>query len=154
MAMERKGHGILGCYAPCVLHGTTRGRLDPSRNRFSSDCLYYGLLYVLGSTICKFNALAPCFSFPQRSEVRRKFNLEGHGERCYAQTGCCAVANEEQREKLETTCDCLVHYFCHECALCQEAREVRRHGPPAVISVPAPMATPPVQFMLPTQGRA
>ncbi|CAK9164806.1 unnamed protein product [Ilex paraguariensis] len=47
-------------------------------------------------------------------------SCEAFGRSC----GCCTsfVEDEEQREQCESACDCATHWFCHPCALCQEAR--------------------------------
>ncbi|GER28692.1 PIB60 cell number regulator-like protein [Striga asiatica] len=143
---------LLGSMAPCVLYGTNVERLGLTpNNTFANHCLPYTGFYLIGQTFFGWNCLAPWFSYPVRTAIRRKFNLEGS---CEAVTRSCSclgsfVEDEDQREQCETVCDFGAHILCHACALCQEGREVRRrlthpgfNSRPVLVMIP-----PPVQAM-------
>lgn len=122
---------LLGSIAPCVLYGSNVERLAAGPGTFANSCLPYTGLYMLGKTLFGWNSLAPWFSRPTRTAIRRRYNLEGSFEAFTRQCGCCRglVEDEERREHLEVACDFVTHYFCHPCALCQEGRELRRRVP-------------------------
>ncbi|KAL2454543.1 PLAC8 family protein [Abeliophyllum distichum] len=104
------------------------------------------LFTCLGIRFFGWNCLAPWFSYPIRSAIRRKFNLEGSCEALARSCGCCGsfMENEVQREQCESACDFATHVFCHACALCQEGREVRRRLPhPGFIAQPVLVMIPP-----------
>ncbi|XP_047980663.1 cell number regulator 8-like [Salvia hispanica] len=136
---------LLGSVAPCVLYGSNVERLGSSPGTFANHCLPYTGLYLMGNTFFGWNCLAPWFSYPIRTAIRRKFNLEGSSEALARSCGCCgsSVEDEVQREQCETACDFATHVFCHACALCQEGREIRRRLPhpgfnaqPFVVMIP------------------
>ncbi|KAG6427407.1 hypothetical protein SASPL_111651 [Salvia splendens] len=134
---------LLGSLAPCVLYGSNIERLGSSPGTFANHCLPYTGLYLMGNTFFGWNCLAPWFSYPIRTAIRRKFNLEGSIARS---CGCCGslVEDEVQREKCETACDFATHVFCHACALCQEGREIRRRLPhPGFNAQPVLVMIPP-----------
>ncbi|XP_011077366.1 cell number regulator 8 [Sesamum indicum] len=122
---------LLGAVAPCVLHGSNVERLGYAPGIFANQCLPYTGLYVIGSCFFGWNCLAPWFSYPTRTAIRRNFNLEGNCEELVRSFGCCGGCgmDEVQNEHCETACDLATHVFCHPCALCQEARELRRRLP-------------------------
>ncbi|WVZ72360.1 hypothetical protein U9M48_020833 [Paspalum notatum var. saurae] len=144
---------LLGSVAPCVLYGSNVERLAAGQSTFANSCLPYTGLYMLGNSLFGWNCLAPWFSHPTRTAIRRRYNLEarysssvssniltrffeyfsGQGgfEAFTRQCGCCSglVEDEEKREHLEVACDLATHYLCHPCALCQEGRELRRRVP-------------------------
>lgn len=68
--------GLLGSVAPCVLYGSNVERLGSSPGTFANHCLPYTGLYLMGNTFFGWNCLAPWFSYPIRTAIRRKFNLE------------------------------------------------------------------------------
>lgn len=68
--------GILGSVAPCVLYGSNVERLGSSPGTFTNHCLPYSCLYMLGEILFGGNCVAPWFSYPTRSAIRRRFNLE------------------------------------------------------------------------------
>ncbi|EYU38523.1 hypothetical protein MIMGU_mgv1a013056mg [Erythranthe guttata] len=139
---------LLGSMAPCVLHGSNVERLGSAPGTFANHCLPYTGLYLLGNCFFGWNCLAPWFSYPNRTSIRHKFNLEGS---CEAVTRCCGgslLMDEDQREQCESACDFVTHVFCHACALCQEAREVRRRLPH-----PALATSQPVLVMFPPGGQ-
>jgi len=123
--------GLLGTVAPCVLYGSNVERLAAGQGTFANSCLPYTGLYMLGNSLFGWNCLAPWFSHPTRTAIRRRYNLEGNFEAFTRQCGCCGslVEDEERREHLEAVCDLATHYLCHPCALCQEGRELRRRVP-------------------------
>lgn len=122
---------LLGSVAPCVLYGSNVERLAAAPGTFANSCLPYTGLYMLGNSLFGWNCLAPWFSHPTRTAIRRRYNLEGSFEAFTRQCGCCRglAEDEERREHLEVVCDLATHYMCHPCALCQEGRELRRRVP-------------------------
>lgn len=62
--------------APCVLYGSNVERLGSTPGTFANHCLSYYGLYLIGNTFFGWNCLAPWFSYPSRTAIRRKFNLE------------------------------------------------------------------------------
>ncbi|XP_075490207.1 cell number regulator 8-like [Primulina tabacum] len=119
---------LLGSIAPCLLYGSNVERLGATPSSFTNHCLPYTALYLIGNSFFGGNCLAPWFSYPTRTAIRRKFNLEGSCEALNRSCGCCGsfVEDEVHLEQCETACDFATHVFCHPCALCQEGREVRR----------------------------
>ncbi|KAL8504530.1 hypothetical protein ACS0TY_015912 [Phlomoides rotata] len=137
---------LLGSVAPCVLHGSNVERLGSAPGSFTNHCLPYAGLYLLGNCFFGWNCLAPWYSYPNRTAIRHKFNLEGSCEALARTFGCSGniLMNEAQREQCESACDFVSHVFCHPCALCQEAREVRRKVPhPGFTANPVFVMLPP-----------
>ncbi|KAL3358409.1 hypothetical protein AABB24_015498 [Solanum stoloniferum] len=122
---------LLGSVVPCVLYGSNAERLGSAPGTFANHCLPYTGLYLIGQSFFGSNCVAPCFTYPSRTAIRRKFNLEGSCEAFNRSSGCCGsfVEDEVQREQCESICDFATHFFCHPCALCQEGRELRRRLP-------------------------
>jgi len=131
---------LLGSVAPCVLYGSNVERLSSVPGTFSSHCLRYAGVYLIGNSLFGANVLAPWLSYPSRTAIRRTFNLEG------------SFGSFVDDEECESFCDSATHIFCHACALCQEARELRRRLPH-----PGFKAQPQVLVMIPpgdqTMGR-
>ncbi|EOY07783.1 PLAC8 family protein isoform 1 [Theobroma cacao] len=67
---------LLGSMAPCVLYGSNVERLGSVPGTFANHCLPYSGLYLIGNSFFGWNCLAPWFSYPSRTAIRRKFNLE------------------------------------------------------------------------------
>ncbi|KAJ8899762.1 hypothetical protein K2173_019462 [Erythroxylum novogranatense] len=137
---------LLGSVAPCVLYGSNIERLGSSTGTFTNHCLSYTGLYLIGNAIFGWNCLAPWFTYPSRTALRRKYNLEGSCEALNRSCGCCGscVEDEFQREQCESTCDFATHVFCHPCALCQEGRQIRRQVPhPGFSARPVLVMIPP-----------
>lgn len=121
---------LLGSVAPCVVYGSNVERLGSAPGTFANHCLPYTGLYLIGNSFFGWNCMAPWFSYPTRTTIRRKFNLEGNWELMSKSCGgCCNVDEEEQLEQAEMACDFATHVCCHPCALCQEGREIRRRIP-------------------------
>ncbi|KAE8647386.1 cell number regulator 8 [Cucumis sativus] len=123
---------LLGSVAPCILYGTNAERVVSSTpGTFANHCMSYSGLYLIGTSFFGWNCLAPWFTYPTRTAIRRMFNLEGNCEALHRSCGCCGlcVEDEVQREHCESVCDFATHVFCHTCALCQEGRELRRRMP-------------------------
>ncbi|KAG5584410.1 hypothetical protein H5410_044844 [Solanum commersonii] len=122
---------LLGSMAPCVLYGSNAERLGSAPGTFANHCLPYTGLFLIGQSFFGSNCVAPCFTYPSRTAIRRTFNLEGSCEAFNRSSGCCGsfVEDEVQREQCESVCDLATHFFCHPCALCQEGRELRRRLP-------------------------
>ncbi|XP_021903767.1 cell number regulator 8, partial [Carica papaya] len=143
--------GLLGSVAPCVLYGSNVERLGSAPGTFSNHCLPYSGLYMIGNSFFGWNCLAPWFSYPTRTAIRRKFNLEGSCEALNRSCGCCGSCAEDelQREQCETACDFMTHVLCHSCALCQEGRELRRRLPhPGFNAQPVLVMIPPGEQMM------
>ncbi|KAF8377534.1 hypothetical protein HHK36_030916 [Tetracentron sinense] len=89
------------CVITCFCPCITFGQITEIVNRGSSSCLVNGRAYgVLALT--GFACLYSCFN---RSKLRGQYDLE------------------------EAPCaDCLVHFCCEPCALCQEYRELKNSG--------------------------
>ncbi|KAL8149871.1 hypothetical protein AgCh_006763 [Apium graveolens] len=146
---------ILGSVAPCVLYGSNVERLGSSPGTFTNHCLPYSFLYVVGKSLFGGNCLAPWFSYPTRSAIRRKFNLEGSCEALSRSCGCCGgmIEDEAQREQCESACDFATHVFCHPCAICQEGRELRRRLPhPGFNAQPVLVMIPPAEQSMGRSG--
>ncbi|XP_052174293.1 cell number regulator 8 [Diospyros lotus] len=122
---------LLGSVAPCVLYGSNVERLGSGPGTFANHCLPYSGLYLIGNSLLGGNCVAPWFSYPSRTAIRRKFNKQGSCEAFARSCGCCGsfLDDNVQREQCEAACDLATHVFCHPCALCQEGREVRRRLP-------------------------
>jgi len=126
---------LLGRIVPCMLYGSNVERLGSAPGTFSSHCLSYCGLYLIGNSFFGGNCIAPWFSYSSRTAIRRKFNLEG---------SCGSFEDDLQREQCETTCDLATHVFCHPLALCQEGREIRRRVPhPGFNAQPVLVMIPP-----------
>ena len=62
-----------------------------------------------------------CYGMAHRQEMRRRFNIRGTDCCC----DCCACACDGNSEKTDDFC---VYLWCAACAICQEARHVRRYS--------------------------
>ncbi|XP_071698239.1 cell number regulator 8-like [Rutidosis leptorrhynchoides] len=120
---------LLGSVAPCVVYGSNVERLGSAPGTFANHCLPYTGLYLIGNSFFGWNCAAPWFSYPTRTTIRRKFNLQGNWESMSKSCGGCCDMDEEQLEQAELACDFATHVCCHPCALCQEGREIRRRLP-------------------------
>ncbi|KAF3777760.1 Cell number regulator 8 [Nymphaea thermarum] len=67
---------LLGSFVPCMLYGSNVERIDSGPGTYANHCLPYTGLYLLGNSLFGWNCLAPWFSYPSRTAIRRKFNLE------------------------------------------------------------------------------
>lgn len=59
-----------------MLYGTNVERLGSAPGTFANHCLPYTGFYLMGNAFFGWNCFAPLFSFPTRTAIRRKFNLE------------------------------------------------------------------------------
>ncbi|KAF8663037.1 hypothetical protein HU200_055628 [Digitaria exilis] len=73
---------LLGSVAPCVLYGSNVERLAAGQSTFANSCLPYTGLYMLGNSLFGWNCLAPWFSHPTRTAIRRRYNLEASVSGC------------------------------------------------------------------------
>ncbi|KAJ4710031.1 putative Plant cadmium resistance 2 [Melia azedarach] len=88
----------LTCWCPCI----TFGRIAEIVDKGSSSCGVYGALYFVLSLVTGCGCLYSCC---YRSKMRQQFMLK------------------------KSPCgDCLVHFCCESCALCQEYRELQSRG--------------------------
>ncbi|KAL0430280.1 UNVERIFIED_CONTAM: protein PLANT CADMIUM RESISTANCE 2 [Sesamum radiatum] len=86
------------CWCPCI----TFGQIAEIVDRGSTSCGASGALYALIAYITGCACIYSCF---YRSRMRRQYMLP------------------------EDPCpDCLVHFCCEACALCQEYRELQHRG--------------------------
>ncbi|XP_057420894.1 protein PLANT CADMIUM RESISTANCE 2-like [Lotus japonicus] len=85
-------------WCPCV----TFGRIAEIVDRGSTSCGASGALYALITSLTGFGWLYSCF---YSSKMRAQYNLKGND---------CL--------------DCLTHFFCEPCALCQEYRQLEKQG--------------------------
>ncbi|KAM5566846.1 protein PLANT CADMIUM RESISTANCE 2-like [Rosa sericea] len=83
---------------PCI----TFGQIAEIVDKGSTSCGASGALYTLISCVTTCPCIYSCF---YRSKMRRQYALE---------SSPCG--------------DCLVHFFCEQCALCQEYRELKSRG--------------------------
>ncbi|XP_021680953.2 protein PLANT CADMIUM RESISTANCE 2-like [Hevea brasiliensis] len=89
---------VITCFCPCI----TFGQIAEIVNKGSSSCAGSGAKYGLLLGLTGFACLYSCF---YRSKLRGQYDLE------------------------EAPCvDCLVHFCCETCALCQEYRELKERG--------------------------
>eukprot|EP00271_Cylindrocystis_brebissonii_P015164 TRINITY_DN3730_c1_g1_i1.p1 TRINITY_DN3730_c1_g1~~TRINITY_DN3730_c1_g1_i1.p1 ORF type:complete len:257 (-),score=38.17 TRINITY_DN3730_c1_g1_i1:933-1703(-) len=156
---------VLACCAPCVLHGANQERLHPERpGVFRESALLYLKFFITGQ-VCMWCLPVPwpvacafpqCTTYGTRTELRKKYNLQGP---CWSLPGATRDSLERLPEYHSVADgDCLLHYFCHRCALAQEARELRRRVPfhsPFSVAVGQPVVAPPheqVMGMLAREG--
>ncbi|CAI5978699.1 unnamed protein product [Closterium sp. NIES-65] len=80
-------------------------------------------------------------SWSSRSAIRTQFGLQSGAER----------VTSDPSDGCDRCCDCFLHFICHRCALCQEAREIRRRlplsGPNSSSASGVVVAPPSVQAM-------
>ncbi|KAL3830754.1 hypothetical protein ACJIZ3_019556 [Penstemon smallii] len=86
------------CWCPCI----TFGRVAEIVDRGSTSCGASGALYTL---IAWVTGCACIYSCLYREKMRKQYMLQG-----------------------DTCNDCLLHFFCESCALCQEHRELQNRG--------------------------
>eukprot|EP00245_Coleochaete_scutata_P007863 TRINITY_DN23651_c0_g1_i1.p1 TRINITY_DN23651_c0_g1~~TRINITY_DN23651_c0_g1_i1.p1 ORF type:complete len:246 (-),score=24.52 TRINITY_DN23651_c0_g1_i1:167-904(-) len=108
---------VLGCLCPSILHGFITEEL--TGEPCWGNCLLHASLWFLGvfaggSILCHWG-LAPCYSHPTRTALRHHYGIQGSG---------CRRDSSEDKESCDAMADCCIHYWCHTCALCQEAREI------------------------------
>ncbi|ERM94041.1 hypothetical protein AMTR_s00010p00034340 [Amborella trichopoda] len=95
---EDPANCCITCWCPCI----TFGQIAEIADRGITSCGVSGSLYGLMLLIV---GCACCYSCFYRSKLRSQYNLS---------KSPCA--------------DCLVHFFCEGCALCQEYRELKARG--------------------------
>ncbi|XP_026380905.1 protein PLANT CADMIUM RESISTANCE 2-like [Papaver somniferum] len=89
------------CCLTCWCPCITFGRTSEILDRGSSSCGCNGTMYTLIAVLgCTW-----IYSCQYRAKFRKTYNLEGN---------CCT--------------DCLTHFCCQSCALCQEYRELKNKG--------------------------
>lgn len=96
------GEDWSSCCLTCWCHCIAFGQIAEIADSGSTSCAVSGTLYALLLYFTSFPCFYSCF---YRKRVRSKFNL--------AEEPCG---------------DCLVHFFCEFCALCQEYRELKNRG--------------------------
>ncbi|GLJ49719.1 hypothetical protein SUGI_1055090 [Cryptomeria japonica] len=102
---------LLIFFFPCITFGRIAEIVDEGSEKYGVSGVMYGLLCVtwyacfgVYGVICV-PGFASCYSCRYRTKMRAKFNL--------AEIPCT---------------DCLLHYFCEPCALCQEYKELKHRG--------------------------
>ncbi|KAL9245785.1 hypothetical protein vseg_019395 [Gypsophila vaccaria] len=88
------------CFCPCITFGKIAEIVDRGRPGFSKSAIRYAI------TLVTLAAAGPClYSFVYRVNLRGQYRLHG-----------------------STFTDCLAHFLCEPCALCQEYRELKNRG--------------------------
>ncbi|XP_027920880.1 cell number regulator 2-like [Vigna unguiculata] len=96
--LDDPGNCLVTCFCPCVTFGLIAEIIDKG-NR---SCTCNGAIYA---TLLSLSGLACLYSCYYRSKMRAQYELP------------------------EAPCmDCLVHFCCETCALCQEYRELKNRG--------------------------
>ncbi|PAN06700.1 hypothetical protein PAHAL_1G281700 [Panicum hallii] len=94
------GNCCVTCLFPCITFGQVAEIVDRGSTSCGASAALYTLIVAL--TGYGFQSIFSCF---YRAKLRAQFGLE------------------------ESPCpDCLVHFFCEWCALCQEYRELSNRG--------------------------
>ncbi|XP_039128744.1 cell number regulator 10-like [Dioscorea cayenensis subsp. rotundata] len=107
------------CCMTCWLPCVTFGRNAEILDEGRTSCMVHGLVYGLLWTIsCQW-----VISCIYREKLRSKYGLPA-----------------------EPCCDCLVHFCCEPCALCQEHAELRSRGFDASKGWDGRPTVPPVHF--------
>lgn len=127
------------CCCPCLTYQDIR---DAMHGGSSPDGSMPALLYALVCVIFGFQFI---FGFMNRMDMRKKYGLE---------TQCCCCKGE--------FAECCLHFCCHTCAMCQEARELQNRpltpwslgvaGPviPATnVTYTTPIQQPPIPYGAP-----
>jgi len=87
-------------FCPSITFGRIAGIVDKGEISSCKSGVIYSLLEWVPVAHC-----APLYSFRYRSKLRQQYSLK---EAPYD--------------------DCIVHFFCEHCALCQEYRQLKHHG--------------------------
>ncbi|XP_030468117.1 protein PLANT CADMIUM RESISTANCE 2-like [Syzygium oleosum] len=85
-------------WCPCITFGRISEILDKGETSCVMNCAIFALIHSITRCACLYS----CF---YRTKLRREFGL-----------------------KQDPCHDCLVHYCCMNCALCQEYRELKSRG--------------------------
>ncbi|KAL6213421.1 hypothetical protein ACLB2K_012868 [Fragaria x ananassa] len=89
---------MITCFCPCITFGQIAEIVDQGSSSCAQQGTCYGILLATTALACLYS----CF---YRSKLRGQYDLE------------------------ESPCvDCLVHFCCPGCALCQEYRELKSRG--------------------------
>lgn len=125
---------FIGLFCPCYLFAKNAEFLGSGT--LTGPCMTHFVLWALiNGACCSYcvllglpSCLLSCYACNYRKNLRTKYNLP------------------------EAPCgDFVTHLFCHQCALCQEYREIcERSGDPNFADIKLPVVTaPPVQKMEP-----
>ncbi|CDP12529.1 unnamed protein product [Coffea canephora] len=94
--------GCLTCWCPCI----TFGRVAEIVDKGQSSCCKMGCIFcVLNLLLLNHGSLSWIISMGYRTKIRQQYGIMG---------GSCE--------------DCVLHFFCGRCALCQEYRELQFQG--------------------------
>nr|XP_027086142.1 cell number regulator 9-like [Coffea arabica] len=92
----------LTCWCPCI----TFGRVAEIVDKGQSSCCKMGCIFcVLNLLLLNHGSLSWIISMGYRTKIRQQYGIMG---------GSCE--------------DCVLHFFCGRCALCQEYRELQFQG--------------------------
>ncbi|CDP00819.1 unnamed protein product [Coffea canephora] len=91
----------LTCWCPCVAFGRNAEIVDKGQN----SCFLMGCIFYLLNLTCHYVGCSWIISMGYRSKLRKQYGIKG---------GSCQ--------------DCLIHFCCQSCALCQEYRELESQG--------------------------
>ncbi|AES90189.2 putative PLAC8 motif-containing protein [Medicago truncatula] len=96
--LDDPGICLVTCFCPCVTFGMIAEIVDKGNSTCTCDGTIYGALLAVTGLACLYS----CY---YRSKLRAQYDLP------------------------EAPCmDCLVHFCCETCALCQEYRELKNRG--------------------------
>ncbi|CAJ2654113.1 unnamed protein product [Trifolium pratense] len=96
--LDDPGICLVTCFCPCITFGLIAERVDKGNSTCTCDGTIYGALLAVTGLACLYS----CY---YRSKLRAQYDLP------------------------EAPCmDCLVHFCCETCALCQEYRELKNRG--------------------------
>ncbi|WJX50476.1 Cell number regulator 1 [Trifolium repens] len=96
--LDDPGICLVTCFCPCVTFGLIAEIVDKGNSTCTCDGTIYGALLAVTGLACLYS----CY---YRSKLRAQYDLP------------------------EAPCmDCLVHFCCETCALCQEYRELKNRG--------------------------
>ncbi|XP_012572551.1 protein PLANT CADMIUM RESISTANCE 7-like isoform X2 [Cicer arietinum] len=96
--LDDPGICLVTCFCPCITFGLIAEIVDKGNSTCTCDGTIYGSLLAMTGLACLYS----CY---YRSKLRAQYDLP------------------------EAPCmDCLVHFCCETCALCQEYRELKNRG--------------------------
>ncbi|RDX82251.1 Cell number regulator 1 [Mucuna pruriens] len=96
--LDDPGNCLVTCFCPCVTFGLIAEIVDKGNTTCTCGGTIYGMILAVSGLACLYS----CY---YRSKLRAQYELP------------------------EAPCmDCLVHFCCETCALCQEYRELKNRG--------------------------
>ncbi|GLJ49714.1 hypothetical protein SUGI_1054930 [Cryptomeria japonica] len=123
---EDRSNCCVTCFFPCITFGQIAEIVDEGY----PPCFVSGGMYGL---LC-FTGFAYCYACMYRTKMRRKFNMpdeidEVKHSSIKRSNGQWVTHEQEQSyTTYDRSGDCLIHWCCNRCALCQEYRELKDRG--------------------------